>query len=103
MIVLSKGNEAAELLQEVREYLSDPPVSDQKLTGFILRGMRHINDVAAADQDFAEDDLPKTLLLDYCRYALSQALEVFDKNFESELIELNERTRLKEYEDQNSN
>ena len=32
--------------------------------------------------------LPKSLLLDYCRYARNNVLELFEQNFRSELLSL---------------
>ncbi len=48
----------------------------------------------ARQLDFTADDQDHyQLLLDYCRYARSQALEVFEKNFEAELLDLNLSTQ----------
>ena len=38
--------------------------------------------------DFTIEDSPRELLFDYVRYANSQALEVWEKNFQSELLSL---------------
>ena len=63
-------------------------ITDKNLTGMIKRGIAHLNHIAGVSLNFIEDDIPKSLLLDYVRYANSQALEVFDTNFQSELISL---------------
>ena len=80
------------LLDDIKDYLNitwqDDKI-DKKITGFINRGMKRLQDVAGASLDFEKEDLPRSLLLDYCRYANSQALEVFETNFQSELLELN--------------
>ena len=80
------------LLGDVRDYLNitwQDEKTDKKITGYINRGMKRLQDIAGASLDFEKEDLPRTLLLDYCRYANSQALEVFESNFRSELLELN--------------
>lgn len=80
------------LLTDIKNYLNitwNDDKTDSKITGFINRGMKRLQDIAGASLDFTAEDLPRSLLFDYCRYANSQALEVFEKNFESELLELN--------------
>jgi hypothetical protein len=86
------ANIDADLLNDVKDYLCitwADEKEDKKITGFINRGMARLRTIAGAPLDFTKEDLPRSLLLDYCRYANSQALEVFEKNFESELLELN--------------
>lgn len=79
------------LLADVRSYLQitwQDEKTDEKLTGIIKRGMARLQSIAGVPLDFTEEALPKTLLLDYCRYANSHALEMFEKNFASELMSL---------------
>ncbi|WP_411680427.1 hypothetical protein [Clostridium thailandense] len=81
-----------QLLIEVKSYLHinwQDEDTDIKLKGFINRGMTRLTDIAGVSfLDFTKEDQPKMLLLDYCRYANSHALEMFEKNFESELLSL---------------
>ena len=84
--------ELKELLQDVKDYLHiswNDEKTDKNLTGMIKRGMTHLNKIAGVSfLDFMAEDSPKALLLDYVRYANSQALEVFEMNFQSELLSL---------------
>lgn len=84
------------LLDAVKAYLKitwqDEP-TDIEITGYINRGMARLQHIAGASLDFTIEDQPRALLLDYCRYARSQALEVFEKNFEAELMDLNFSTQ----------
>lgn len=80
------------LLDAVKAYLKitwQDDATDTEVTGYINRGMARLQKIAGAPLDFTEEDQPRSLLLDYCRYARSQALEVFEKNFEAELLDLN--------------
>lgn len=80
------------LLADVKGYIGvtwQDDVTDSNITGYINRGMARLQKIAGAPLDFDEEDQPRMLLLDYCRYANSQALEVFEKNFQSELLALN--------------
>lgn len=80
------------LLDDVKGYLGitwQDEVTDRKVIGYINRGMARLQKIAGAPLDFEKEDQPRMLLFDYCRYANSQALEVFEKNFQSELLDLN--------------
>ena len=84
------------LLEAVKAYLKitwQDPATDAEVTGYINRGMARLQKIAGAPFDFTVEDQPRALLLDYCRYARSQALEVFEKNFEAELLDLNLSTQ----------
>lgn len=91
-----------QLLLEVKSYLHitwEDENTDNNLKGFINRGMARLTDMAGVPSlDFTAEEQPKTLLLDYCRYANSQALEMFEKNFASELLSLHLQYQFKEPE-----
>lgn len=85
-----------ELLDAVKAYLKitwQDEATDTEITGYINRGMTRLQHIAGASLDFTVEDQPRALLLDYCRYARSQALEVFEKNFQAELLDLNLTTQ----------
>ncbi|SKA99794.1 hypothetical protein SAMN05443428_13813 [Caloramator quimbayensis] len=79
------------LLPYVKSYLHiiwQDENTDNNLTGMINRGMARLQEIAGVPLDFIAEDLPRALLFDYCRYANSHALEMFEKNFASELMSL---------------
>lgn len=80
-----------QLLTDVKTYLHitwQDENTDNNLTGIIKRGMARLQEIAGVSLDFTVEDLPRSLLFDYCRYANSHALEMFEKNFASELMSL---------------
>lgn len=84
------------LLEAIKDYLSitwQDDKTDARVKGYIDRGMKRLQNIAGASLDFTVEDLPRSLLYDYCRYANSQALEVFEKNFQAELTDLYLRTQ----------
>lgn len=84
------------LLNAVKAYLKitwQDEATDAEINGYINRGMARLQQIAGAPLDFTEEGQPRALLLDYCRYARSQALEVFEKNFEAELLDLHFSTQ----------
>lgn len=96
-----------QLLPEIKRYLHitwDDENTDNNLKGFINRGMARLTEIAGVSSlDFTLEDQPKTLLLDYCRYANSQALEMFEKNFASELLTLYIKYRVQEQSEEDTN
>lgn len=79
------------LLSDIRNYLDitwEDVATDQKLTGIIQRGISYLQDVAGAVLDFEAEATPRSLLFDYCRYARSNALEMFYQNYRGELVML---------------
>lgn len=84
--------ENEQLLIDVKSYLHitwQDEITDKNITGFINRGKTRLQQIAGVSLDFISEDSPRSLLFDYCRYANSQALEMFEKNFASELLDLN--------------
>lgn len=85
------------ILLDVRTYLRinwQDPETDNNLIGMIKRGMARLQDIAGAPLDFTTEDQPRALLLDYCRYANSHALEMFERNFASELMSLHIKSQV---------
>lgn len=95
-----------QLLIDVKGYLHitwHDDNTDKNLKGFISRGMARLQDIAGVSYlDFTVEDSPKSLLLDYCRYANSQALEMFEKNFAAELLSLHLKYQVVESEENES-
>ncbi|HHY28086.1 MAG TPA: hypothetical protein GX523_15325 [Desulfitobacterium dehalogenans] len=86
------------LLEAVRNYLDitwEDPAGDEKLSGIIARGMRYLDKTAGAELDYTVEDKPLELLMDYCRYARSNALEEFQGNYLHELLSLQIETAVK--------
>lgn len=80
------------LLSVVKNYLDitwDDDATEQKLNGIIARGKARLEQIAGAPLSFSIPGMPQSLLLDYCRYAMSNATEMFEKNYRSELVALN--------------
>lgn len=90
-----------ELLNGVRNYLDitwEDPVGDEKLSGVIQRGMKYIDGISGKEMDYTLEDKPRELLFDYCRYARSNALNEFQKNYLHELLTLQMTQEVEAYE-----
>lgn len=94
------------LLSDVKNYLSitwNDESTEKKLTGIIERGMKYLNSVAGEELDYSTEDKPKELLMDYCRYVRSNALEEYQLNFLHELMSLQIQKEVKRYETEINN
>lgn len=92
------------LLIDIKNYLDitwEDETTDKKITGIIKRGMKYIDGVAGGTMDYTIEDKPKELLLDYCRYVRSNALEQFQNNYLHELLSLQMREEVAAYEADN--
>ena len=92
-----------EMLQAVRNYLDitfEDAETDKKLQGIIARGMAYLNEVAGTELDYSEEAEHRALLLDYCRYARNNVLELFEQNFSAELISLRIGVQTNEFAEQ---
>ncbi|MCL6573156.1 MAG: hypothetical protein K6T88_15975 [Bacillus sp. (in: Bacteria)] len=90
------------LLESIKNYLQITWVdekTDENLKGMINRGMARLQTIAGVPLDFAVEGMPKALLFDYVRYANSQALEMWEKNFASELMSLHIDSQVNAMED----
>lgn len=79
------------LLNDVKNYLDitwTDVAGDSKLSGIIERGIQYIDKIAGTAQDYISEDKPRELLFDYCRYARSNALNDFAKNYLHEILSL---------------
>lgn len=77
------------LLEETKEYLKITwNDEDDYLQGIIDRGKSNLQELTGTKLDFDKEGQPKSLLLDYCRYAYNSALEYFEDNFSKEILRL---------------
>lgn len=81
------------MLQELKNYLKITwNHEDGNLESFIARGKNNLEELTGTKLNFEEEGQPKSLLLDYCRYAYNNSLEYFEDNFSKEIL----RMQLKE-------
>lgn len=89
------------LLEDVKTYLDitwSDDNTDKKISGIIERGIKYLNSAAGSELDYSQNDKPKELLLDYCRYVRSNALAEFQNNYLHELLTLQIRQEVANYE-----
>lgn len=89
-----------ELLRDIKLYLHitwDDHATDVRLCNIIGMGIAYIDNKLGGPADYSVDGSPRSLLMEYCRYANSQALDVFEENFQSQIIALVNDKGLSDY------
>ena len=85
----------AELLADVKNYLNitwDDDATDSKIRGLIGAAMAYLDGKGGPYLDYEDDGLPRTLMMEYVRYARDEALDVFENNYMSMILAMqNER------------
>lgn len=88
------------LLEEVKGYLKITwNDENSEIESLIERGKKYLSRLIGTSLIFEEDNLPKQLLLDYCRYAKNNALEFFEENFSSDILLLCLEEAIKDMEE----
>lgn len=71
--------------------------TDNKFRSIIAGGMVYIDDKLGEAADYDADGYPRTLLLEYCRYARDSALDVFENNYQSMILAMQTKKELSRY------
>lgn len=93
------------LLDAVKNNLDitwDDPGGDTKLSGIIARGIKYLDTSAGMTLDYTAEDKPRELLMEYCRYARSNALDEFQTNYLHELLTLQIQAEVGAYDTEES-
>ena len=88
------------LLADVKNYLNitwDDTATDTKVSGLIASGMVYLDGKAGGEQDYTADGGPRTLLMEYVRYARDSALDVFENNYQSLILSMQSERRVSAY------
>lgn len=79
------------LLADVKNWLDitwEDDATDTKVSGLIASGMVYLDGKLGEAGDYTLDGLPRTLLLEYCRYGRDSALDVFENNYQSMILDM---------------
>lgn len=93
------------LLADVNNYLDNTwkdEARDRKVRGFILSGMVYINDKLGKEADYESDGLPRTLLFEFVRYARDGAMDLFETNYKSMILAMQNKKAVSDYAQQSA-
>lgn len=88
------------LLSDVKNYLDitwDDEATNKKFSGLIAAGMMYLDHKLGAKGDYISDGFPRTLLMEYVRYARDSALDVFENNYQSMLLAMQNDRKVTAY------
>lgn len=81
----------AELLADVKNHLNitwDDQATDAKICGLIAAASVYLDSKCGAAQDYEADGFPRTLMMEFVRYARDEALDVFENNYTSLILSM---------------
>ena len=78
---------------------------DEKINNIVEDGKQHLLEFnpLLTDEDFERPSRAKRMLKAYCLYAFSDAEEMFDENYKSDIISLRQEYEVLNFEKQNQN
>lgn len=89
------------LLSDVKNWLDitwDDDATDAKVSGLIASGMVYLDGKLGIAGDYTRDGLPRTLLLEYCRYGRDSALDVFENNYRAMILDMQNGRKVSAFE-----
>lgn len=89
------------LLPDVKNYLNitwSDEVTDRKVLDLIASGMAYLNEKYGEEADYTRAGMPRTLLFEYTRYMRDSALDVFENNYQSMLMGMQNKRKVRAYE-----
>lgn len=95
-----RNNLPAGLLDDVKNQLDvtwSDEATDRKYAGFIALGMSYLDGKLGEAADYTADGMPRSLLMEYVRYARDSALDVFENNYQALILDMQHRLEVKRF------
>ena len=93
------------LLADVNNYLDNTWIDEaraRKVRGFILSGMVRINKWLGENADYESEGDPRTLLFEFVRYARDGAMDLFETNYKSMILAMQNDKAVTHYAQQSA-
>ena len=94
------GSIPAELLADVKNHTDvtwEDDATDRKYRELISQAMAYLNGKYGTTADYTRPGLPRTLLMEYVRYARDSALDVFENNYSSMILAMQHERQVQAY------
>ena len=72
-------------------------VTERKVQNYIRSGIAYLNGKLGTSGDYEADGYPRTLLFEYVRYARDGALDVFENNYMSMILAMQNERVVRDY------
>lgn len=85
------AEQVEQFVYALKIYLSitwEDPADDARLSEIVRAGAAYLDKKNGAPADYQTPGLPRTLLMEYARYARDNALDVFENNYQSMILEM---------------
>lgn len=95
-----RNNLPAGLLEDVENQCDvtwGDEATHRKYSGYIASGMVYLDGKLGEEADYTADGMPRTLLMEYVRYARDAALDVFENNYLSLLLDMQQRRAVERF------
>ena len=92
--------DAAALLPAIKTYLQvtwDDEQTNQRILGLIEDGAAYLDDKLGEAGDYENPGYPRTLLKEYVRYARDEALDVFENNYQAQILAMQNQRGVSAY------
>ena len=90
----------AALLADVKNYLNitwDDVATDAKIRGLIASAAAYLDGKLGGQPNYEADGMPRTLLMEYVRYARDSALDVFESNYQALILAAQQEAMVSDY------
>ena len=71
--------------------------TDLKIRGLIASATVYLDGKGGAAMDYEEDGMPRTLMMEYVRYARDEALDVFENNYRDQILAMQHDKEVERY------
>lgn len=88
------------LFEDVKTYLDitwTDEALDRKIRGLVRSGVNYLNSKLGDYADYESDGYHRTLLFEFVRYARDGALDVFENNYQSMILAMQNQRAVREY------
>lgn len=89
-----------ELLADVKNHLNitwDDGATDNKIRGLIASATVYLDGKGGTVLDYDADGLPRMLMMEFVRYARDEALDVFENNYMSLILSMQNEMAVMNY------
>lgn len=80
----------------------DDENTNRNVRNYVTQGMFFINDKLGEEGDYLNEGYPRTLLFEYVRYARDGAIDVFENNYRSMILAMQNDRKVKSYAEKNT-
>lgn len=90
----------AALLADVKNYLNitwDDEATNAKISGLIASAAAYLDSKLGGQPNYEADGMPRTLLMEYVRYARDSALDVFESNYQALILTAQQESMVIDY------